>query len=75
MKRNDLNNIKGLDVKSLLAKALQLKQEIVDLTLDKHTNKLTDLKVFAKKRKEIAQILTIARQKDLLEKIEKGEVS
>lgn len=66
MKRNDLQNVKGMEVKALQQKVDSLKQEIAELVIDKHMNKMTDLKTIAKKRKEVAQLLTIMRQKQLL---------
>ena len=66
MKKNELTQIKGLDNKELKAKAKILKKEMADLTLDKNMKKLKDLKTIGKKRKDLAQILTVLRQKELL---------
>lgn len=67
MKNKD---IKNLDMKGLGQKAKELKDQINDLIMDKHMNKLKDIKAIAKSRKELAQVLTVFRQKQLLE--EKG---
>lgn len=72
MKRNEFIDIKNLDQKALLAKVLQLKDEIADLVLDKNLSKLKDLKSISKKKKDLAQILTVVKQKQLLEKLELG---
>lgn len=70
MKKNDLVDIKGLDIKGLISKAKSLKIEIAELILDKNMNKLKDLKSISKKKKDLAQILTVARQKEILESLE-----
>ena len=73
MKRNDLAEAKRLDQKSILEKVKILRKEITDLILDKNMNKLKDLKAINKKKKDIAQLLTILRQKELLEQLESRE--
>lgn len=70
MKRQELIQIKGLDLRQLKEKAKALKVEIADLVLDKNMKKLKDLKIIRKKRKALAQVLTVARQKELLAKLE-----
>lgn len=78
MKKNDLQEIKKLDEKALIAKAVLLKQEVSSLVLDKNTNVLKDSRKIFKVRKDLAQILTVLRQKQLLSELrsseEKGEV-
>lgn len=70
MKKKDFIQIKGLDIKELENKKKALKTEIADLVMDKNMKKLKDLKVVSKKKKEIAQILTVIRQKELLATLE-----
>ncbi len=70
MKKNDFAQIKGLDIKELREKLKAIKIEIADLTLDKNMNKLKDLKMISKKRKDLAQVATIIRQKELLGELE-----
>ena len=70
MKKNDFAQIKGLDTKELREKVKAIKIEIADLTLDKNMNKLKDLKMISKKRKDLAQVATIIRQKELLGELE-----
>lgn len=57
-------------MKELKVKLNSLKKEIADLTLDKNMKKLKDLKLVGKKKKELAQILTIVRQKEMLKVLE-----
>lgn len=70
MKKNDFIQIKGLDIKELVLKTKALKIEIADLVVDKNMKKLKDLKMISKKKKDIAQILTVIRQKQLLGQLE-----
>lgn len=70
MRRNDLIETKGLEINALILKLHTLKRELSELILDKNMNKLKDLKVLSKKKKDIAQTLTIIRQKAILEELE-----
>lgn len=70
MKKNELGQIKELDIKALRIKAKALKEEIAGLTMDKNMQKLKDLKMLSKKKKEMAQILTVIKQKELLQELE-----
>ena len=70
MKKNEFSQVKGLSVKELTDKTKQIKKEIADLTLDKNMNKLKNLKTISKKRKDLARVLTVIKQKALLEKLE-----
>ena len=70
MKKQELTQIKGLAIKELISKARDLKKEIANLVIDKNVKKLKDTKVIFKKRKNLAQVLTIIRQKQLLEELE-----
>lgn len=71
MKKTDLAQIKNMDIKEIFAKVKALKVEISDLTLDKNTKKLKDLKSISKRRKDLAQVLTIAKQKQIIADLEK----
>lgn len=70
MKKNELTQIKESDIKELGSKSKAIRIEIADLTLDKNMKKLKDLKTISKKRIDLAQILTIIRQKELLGELE-----
>ncbi len=69
MKKNDLTEIRQLEVKALMAKVMLAKNAVADFVLDKNMHKLKDLKVISKTRKEIAKMLTIANQKKMLESL------
>lgn len=70
MKKRDLIEVKNLEVSGLIKKAQDLKQEIADLLMDKNMDKVKDLKSIFKKRKDLAQVLTVLRQKQLLMELE-----
>ena len=70
MKKQEFVQIKGLDLKELKVKAGVLRAEIANLTLDKNMKKLKDLKTISKKKKELAKVLTVIRQKELLMQLE-----
>lgn len=70
MKRGEFTQIKGLSAKELVDRVRQLKKEIADLTIDKNMKKLKDTKAVFKKRKDLAQVLTVLQQKQLLEQLE-----
>lgn len=69
MRKNDLTEIKQLEFKALVAKILTAKKELSDLVLDRNMNKLKDVKVISKRRKDIAKMQTIANQKRVLESL------
>ncbi|MEK7616732.1 MAG: 50S ribosomal protein L29 [Patescibacteria group bacterium] len=73
MKKNDLLQIIGLDLRQLRLKVKSLKDEIAGLVLDKNMKKLKDVKIISQKRKDTAQILTILNQKQLLARLEPQE--
>lgn len=66
MRKNDLLEIKALDQKALLGRVKKLRGELSDLIIDKNMNKLSDFKVISKRRKDLAQVLTTLRQKQIL---------
>ncbi len=70
MKKNELIQVKALDLKELAAKAKTLRKEIANVTMDKNMKKLKDLKSITKKRKDLAQVLTITKQKQMLTELE-----
>lgn len=70
MKKNDFIQIKGLDIKELKDKAKALRSEIEKLTMDKNMKKLKDIKQVSKSKKDLAQVLTVLRQKELLNQLE-----
>lgn len=71
MKKTDLAELKKMDINLLSGKAGQVRSEIQSLTLDKSMAKLANLKMIKNKRRDLAQILTILGQKQLLSKGER----
>lgn len=70
MKKQQLKEIKEVGVAELKRKLGLYKKELASLVLDKNSKKLRDIKAVYKKRKDIAQVLTILRQKELLQQME-----
>lgn len=70
MKKEDFDKVKNLDIKELRGKAKLLRKELADVVMDKHMNKLKDKKMVVKKKKELARVLTVMRQKELLGQLE-----
>lgn len=70
MKKNDLIQIKGLDPKQLWLKAKSIQEDIANLVMDKNMKKLKDVKMISKKKKDRAQVLTVIKQKELLQQLE-----
>lgn len=73
MKRNDFLEIKNLNIESLVEKIKVLKKEVDGLVFDKNIGKLKNLKSISKKRKDVAQMLTVLRQKQLLIELESNK--
>lgn len=70
MKKNDLAEVKKMDIKSLQEKAKKGREELVHLQLDKGMKKLTNLKAVNVKRRDLARVLTVLKQKQVLEQLE-----
>ncbi|MBI2597322.1 50S ribosomal protein L29 [Candidatus Daviesbacteria bacterium] len=70
MKRQEFIEIKGLDLKELKGKVEVFKKELMDLVVDKNMKKLKDLKSISKKKKDLAKVLTVLKQKELLMELE-----
>lgn len=75
MKLKDFKNeIKVLDIAALAARAKAVQIDINDLVLDKNMNKLKDLKSISKKKKELARVLTVLNQKEMIASLEPVKV-
>lgn len=70
MKKDQLSQIKGLSITELKKGVKSAKLEIANLIMDKNMKKLKDLKMISKKRKELAKVLTILKQKEILKDLE-----
>jgi len=65
MKRNERQKLRDLSTEELTRKFEETKKELTSLSIQKTTGKLKDLHAYAKKRKEIATLQTIQREKEL----------
>lgn len=70
MKKNDLTELKNLNIPAIEAKVADAKKDLANLVIDKNMSKLGDFKVLDKKRKDVAQMLTVLNQKLELQKLE-----
>lgn len=72
MKRNDLVELKNLDATTLFDRVKKARVEMADLVMDKNMNTLKNLKQMKNKRRDLAQTLTILKQKEIIAQLEKG---
>lgn len=70
MKRNELAEVKKMETKALVERVKKTKLELSDLVMDKNMNKLKSLKDLRNKKRDLAQIMTILNQKQILSELE-----
>ncbi|MDO8573914.1 MAG: 50S ribosomal protein L29 [Candidatus Daviesbacteria bacterium] len=70
MKKKEFISIKNLSIKELTEKAKLAEKEINNHVMDKNMKKLKNVKMISKKRKEVAQFLTLIKQKEMLAQLE-----
>lgn len=70
MRTNDLKTVKVLTEEALIQKVRILRGELAEIILDKNMGKLKDVKAISKKKKDLAQVLTTLRQKQMLRGLE-----
>lgn len=70
MKKNELAEIKKMDTKAIKEKVLASEKEVAKLIMEKNMGKLSNVKTIKQKRRDIAQILTVLRQKELVKNLE-----
>ncbi len=68
MKNTEINEVKNLDVKTIISKVADLRKKLAKLQLGKDEK---DVKAVSRKRKDLARFLTILQQKKLLEELKK----
>jgi ribosomal protein L29 len=71
MKTKDKKELHSKSLQELRKVVTDAKDAVVSLRLDKSQNKLKNTSSLSLKRKEIAQILTIIRMKELSENVKK----
>ena len=70
MKTKDKKELHLKSLQELKKLVIDVKDALSDLKLDKTQNKLKNTSLLSLKRKEIAQMLTIIREKELQEEME-----
>ena len=73
MKRKDYNELKGKTIKELTKLAGDKKNESIKEKMKILGGKEKNLKVHRNLRAEVAKILTLAREKEILEKLQPKE--
>lgn len=72
MKKNDFMEIKKMDLVTLNDQVNKLKSKIAKLVLDKSIKKLTNLREIKNKRRDLAQVMTVLRQKQMIKVLEEN---
>ena len=72
MKTKDKKSLHLKTINELNKQVIEAKDMLVALSMDKSQNKLKNTSQLSVKRKEVAQMLTIIRLKELLEKAKKS---
>ncbi|TSC66742.1 MAG: hypothetical protein CEO21_47 [Microgenomates group bacterium Gr01-1014_80] len=72
MKKTQLKEIKGLEIKDLLAKVKKAKEDLAEafMARSEGAKGSKDVKAIFKKRKDLARMMTILRQKKMLVELE-----
>lgn len=73
MKRKDIESYRSMDPAKLQVAAADLKKELARLQLEMKAGTAKDSNEASKKKKELAVILTILKEKQLLEAAQKQE--
>jgi len=66
MKKNTVKDIQGKKKEELIKMVSDAKNELLTLRLDNATKKLKNTRAIFHKRKDIARVLTIMRQKEFI---------
>jgi len=74
MKRKDFNDIKGKTIQELGKIVAEKKTQAVKKKMESLAGKEKNLKVYRNSRREIAKILTLIREKEILEKIQSEQM-
>lgn len=70
MKRNELAEIKKMEIGSIAERIKRTRKEIAEQTVDKNLKRLANKGALKSKKRNLAQMLTILRQKQLLQQLE-----
>ncbi len=71
MKKNDLAELRKLDIASLQNKLIELKKKLVLTKLKIKRGELTNVRAAKNLRRDIAVILTIIKEKELIASLKK----
>ena len=65
MKKKELNELKNKDLKALKELSKKVDEEIFKLKMDKRTAKLKNVSSLGEKKRDLARIKTIIREKEI----------
>lgn len=68
--KNKNVEVKTMEIKDLRKQVKNVRLELAGLLIQKNAGKLTDLRAAGKKRKEVARMMTVLRQKELVSELE-----
>lgn len=74
MKRKEFNDLRSKEIKELIKKAEALRLDIAKTKAEMKTSNEKNLKKVKFLRKDLSQVLTIIREKDIIMSEEKTEV-
>lgn len=74
MKRKEFNDLKSRSAKDLAKMIMEKRVEAAKKRMESKSGKEKNLKVFAVLRREIAQLLTILREREIIESLKPVEV-
>lgn len=73
MKKKELSQLRTKSIDELAKTAAQLNEEIAQLSLEVKVGKHKNVRTIKNKRRELAQVLTVLREKELLSETEMEE--
>lgn len=65
MKKRDLQDLKTKTKEALLSQAKEIRTDLARITVEANAGRLKDVELPAKKKRDLARILTVIREKEL----------
>ena len=65
MKKNEVKDLIAKEAKELKTQVIQLKNDLAKIIIERNSGKLINTSLVAKKKKDIARLLTVLRHKEL----------
>ncbi len=74
MKKKDFEKLRKLGLKELKEELIKTRKDLVDLKMAGNREKTKDVRLIGKKRDEIARMMTILKEKQLMEEVKDEEI-